>query len=111
MEPHRQQVGANSIYFVEGYWPGIRVQTFSDAARRLVASVADLRREGFSIRQVVATLIPGDEAAIWIIDGPSVEIVALAYERAGVSIDRIVRATDLQADLQWSRRPDADYEP
>jgi hypothetical protein len=110
MDPHRLQAGPISTFLVEGYWPHVRVEQFSDAAQRLVESVDGLRREGFLIRQVAGTLVPGDEAALWIVQGPSVEVVELAYARAGVSIDRIVRAIELRTDPAWSRADEGEPE-
>jgi hypothetical protein len=108
MDPHRQQADPITTFLVEGYWPDVRIETFPDAARRLVESVAGLRREGFAIRQVAAALIPGDEAALWIVNGPSAEVIELAYARAGVSIDRIVRVIAPRTDSAWSRASESE---
>lgn len=120
MDSPRHVTPDTTTFLVEGYWPNARMEAFSEAARRLTESVEGLRREGFAIRTVAATLVPGDEAAYWIVDGPSAEVVALACSRAGVEVDRIVRAIELRAqpaprrerrertgappDRDWTRR-------
>jgi hypothetical protein len=95
MDSRRQQTELTT-FLVEGYWPGAGAETFSDATRRLGDSVAELRRDGFHVQPVSATLVPSEDAAYWIVDGPSAEIVALAYARAGVAVDRIVGAIELR---------------
>ena len=85
-------------FFVERFWPGVTVESFTDPVQRLNESIAGLRREGIAIEAVTATLVPIDEAAYWIVHGPSAEMVALAHARAGVSIDRIVDALDLRPE-------------
>jgi hypothetical protein len=81
---------------VEGYWPEATVEAFTIAAERLDKSLDDLRAEGFAIRAVAAMLVPGDEAAYWVVDGPTADVVARACERAGMAVDRIVAALDLR---------------
>ena len=85
-----------ATFLVEGYWPGATVEAFSIAAERLDESLDDLRREGFAIQAVAAMLVPSDEAAYWIVDGPTADVVALAYARAGMPVERIVGALDLR---------------
>ena len=104
MDSRRQATPETTTFVVEGYWPDVRAEEFSAAARRLVESVEGLRREGIAIRTVAATLVPGDEAAYWVVDGPSAEVVALACSRAGVEVDRIVPAIELRPPPAGARR-------
>jgi hypothetical protein len=97
---------ATATYLVEGYWPDRGIESFAAAALRLRESVAGLQREGFAIQAITATLIPGDDAALWIVDGPSAEVVALAYERAGLRVERIVSAVELRATSDPEPTPD-----
>lgn len=99
----RRQPSELTTFLVEGYWPGSGAETFSDATRRLGESVATLRRDGFHVQPVAATLVPSEDAAYWIVDGPSAEIVALAYARAGVAVDRIVGAIELRETNETRR--------
>jgi hypothetical protein len=107
MEAPRTATTPATTYLVEGYWPERGIDTFAAAVARLRESVAGLQREGFAIQAITATLIPGDDSALWIVDGPSADVVALAYERAGLRVERIVRAVELRA----SRDPGPIPEP
>jgi hypothetical protein len=82
-------------FLIERYWPGVTVEMFTDAVHRLNESVAGLRREGIAIEAVTATLVPIDEAAYWIVDAPSADVVELACVRAKLQVERIVTALDL----------------
>lgn len=85
-----------ATFLVERYWPGVTVEAFADAVCRLEASLAGLRRQGMTIRTVGSTLVPDDEAAYWVVDAPSGDVVALAWARAGVPAERIVGALDVR---------------
>ncbi|HET7182126.1 MAG TPA: hypothetical protein VFI15_07850 [Candidatus Limnocylindrales bacterium] len=92
----RQVGNPVETFLVERYWPGVTIETFADAVRRLNDSVAGLRRQGIPIEAMTATLAPNDEAAYWIVDGPSAAAVELAFGTAGVPIERIVPAIELR---------------
>jgi hypothetical protein len=98
MRPPEVPPIAVATFLVERYWPGVTVEAFEDAQRRLGVSVEALRREGIDIRTVTATLVPGDEAAYWVVDAPSAEVIALACQRAGMTVERIVGALELRSD-------------
>ena len=83
--------GANS-FLVERYHPGITADAFRDARARVRASAAAMRRDGSPIRCVHSTLLPGDDAMLSVIDAASSELVEQRFTRAGVRVDRIVRA-------------------
>lgn len=87
-------VPALDTFLVERYWPGVTEAAFTDAARRVQACVDALHREGALIRTLSSTLVPADEAAYWVVEAPSMDIVELAYERAGVPFERIVMAVE-----------------
>jgi len=59
---------------------------------------ADLARlgDGTAVRYVLSILIPGDETFLHLVEADSPERVAEAFERAGLTADRIVEAVDLQ---------------
>jgi hypothetical protein len=51
---------------------------------------------GTAVRYLRSILIPGDETCLHLVDADSSELVAEAFERAGLTADRIVEAVDLQ---------------
>ena len=55
-----------------------------------------LARLGTAVRYVRSILIPGDETCLHLVEADSPERVAEAFERAGLTADRIVEAVDLQ---------------
>ena len=59
---------------------------------------ADLARlgDGTAVRNLRSILIPGDETCLHLVEADSPERVAEAFERAGLTADRIVEAVDLQ---------------
>lgn len=79
-------------FLVEHYRPGITADAFLDALARMRASAAAMRRDGSPIRCVHSTLVPEDEAMLSVIDAASSELVEQLFARAGVRVDRIVRA-------------------
>jgi hypothetical protein len=99
MQAQRRTDGAMATYLVEGYWPDPGTETFSAAAARLDDRFAQLRGEGVAIRAVAATLVPGDQAAYWLVAAPSPEAVALACAQAGLRVDRIVGAVEVRAGM------------
>ena len=85
---------------MEHYWPGVTLEAFTAAAGRLSDSVDRMRREGAAIRTVAATLVPSDEAAYWIVDAPSIDLVGKACQGAGMGAERIVPAIELRPSAQ-----------
>ena len=96
MSPTRPRVRPVDTFLVERYWPGVTLATFTEAAGRLADSVDRLRREGAAIQTVAATLVPSDEAAYWIVDASSIDLVEKACQGAGMGAERIVPAIDLR---------------
>ncbi len=77
-------------FLVEAYTPTAAALSEIETRARL-ASV-ELQREGTPVRYVRSILIPGDETCLHLFQGPSVEAVREASERAGFSAQRIVEA-------------------
>lgn len=100
MSPTRPRVRPVTTFLVEQYWPGVTLEAFTEAAGRLGDSVIRLQREGAAIRTVAATLVPSDEAAYWIVDAPSSDLVEKACQGAGMGAERIVPAIDLRSLAQ-----------
>jgi hypothetical protein len=97
MSPTRSRARPVGTFLVERYWPGVTLEAFTVAAKRLEDSVVQLRRGGVAIRTVAATLVPADEAVYWIVDAASIDLVETACDRAGMGAERIVAAIDLRA--------------
>jgi methylaspartate ammonia-lyase len=100
MRPTRPRVRPVDTFLVERYWPGVTLEAFTSAAERLGDSVDQLRREGTAIRAVASTLVPSDEAAYWIVDATSIDLVQIACQRAGMRVERIVPAIELRASRE-----------
>lgn len=96
-----------ATFLVERYWPGVTVEAFTDAARRIDEEVERLHREGAAIRTAASTLVLADEAAYWVIDAASRDMVELAFAHAGVPVERIVEAVEVRPglDLRPGREP------
>jgi hypothetical protein len=100
MSQTRPRVQPVATFLVERYWPGVTLEAFTAAAGRLRDSVDRLRREGAAIRTVAATLVPSDEAAYWIVDATSIDLIETAWERAGMGVERIVPAIELRSSSE-----------
>lgn len=85
-----------ATFLVERYWPGVTVTAFAEVSRGVDESVERLRMRGASIRAIASTLVLADEAAYWVVDAASADLVSLAFEGAGVVVDRMVEAVDLR---------------
>ena len=97
MSPTRPRVQPVATFLVERYWPGVTLEAFTAATERLRDSVDRLRREGAAIRTVAATLVPSDEAAYWIVDATSIDLIETAWQGAGMGVERIVPAIELRS--------------
>ena len=92
-------------FLVERYWPGVTVDAFTDAVERVRKSTERMRGEGAAIRTISSTLVPSDEAAYWVVEAPSIDLVELAYARAGVPVERIVGAFEGERPMVADERP------
>ena len=88
-----------TTFLVEGYWPDTGTEAFQAGAARLDERLARMRSAGVAIGTVAATLVPGDQAAYWLISGPSVDVVANACAQAGLRVERIVDAVEVRAGI------------
>ena len=88
----RHPGGSAQSFLVEHYGPGITPDAFRDAIKRVRSSAAAMRRDGSPIRCVHAMLVPEDEAMLSVVDAASSAHVEALFARAGVRVDRIVRA-------------------
>jgi hypothetical protein len=92
----QRDVSAVTTFLVEGYTPDVSVESFAEAFKRLDASLHVMRGEGFVIEAVAATLVPSDEAAYWIVDASTADVVELACARAGMRVERITHALEIR---------------
>lgn len=88
-----------ATFLVERYWPGVTVTAFTTVTGIVDENVERLRAEGASIRTIASTLVPADEAAYWVVEAASADLVRLAFGRAGVPVERIVEAVDVRPGL------------
>jgi hypothetical protein len=101
----QRDVSAVTTFLVEGYTPDVSVESFAEAFRRLDASLQAMRGEGFVIEAVTATLVPSDEAAYWILDASSADVVKLACARAGMRVERITDALEIRRAARRGTTP------
>lgn len=92
-------------YLVERYWPGVTVGAFTDAVERVRQSTERLRGDGAEIRTISSTLVPSDEAAYWVVEASSIDLIELAYARAGVPVERIVGALEGERTMAMDGPP------
>ncbi len=85
-------------YLVERYLPGITSEQLMAAAGRARDTTAQMTKEGTQIRYLRSTFIPQDETCFCQFDGPSVEAVKTANDRAQIPFDRIVEAIHVSAE-------------
>jgi hypothetical protein len=83
-----------------------------ESTERLVAAAAAEAPSGQPIRHLRTIVIPEDETLLVLYDAPSAEAVRLALERAGITCDRVTRATTNQGEpspaVGATPRPDAE---
>jgi hypothetical protein len=76
--------------------PEYLVELYSTTADPDSAALARLGDRN-TVRYLRSILIPGDETCLHLVEAPSAEQVAKAFERVGLKADRIVQAVGLQA--------------
>ena len=92
-----------ATYLVEGYRPGIPVETLRQAARRLREMAELMAREGKPVRYVHSTIVPEDESCLFLLEATSESLVREAYARACVQCERISTAIPVE-DVVPDRR-------
>ena len=81
-------------YLVEQYRPGLGADELEEVVAHVRLVVDRLEQRGEPIRFVRATIVPGDEALLTIVEAVSGELVREAYAGAGSPIERISTAID-----------------
>jgi hypothetical protein len=82
-------------YLVERFLSGDPAERLSDVAIRAQVACRALAGEGFSVRYLGSTLLPGDETCFCLFEGPTEEAVARANELGGLPFERISEAVSV----------------
>ena len=102
-------------FLVEHYWPGVTAAQFRAAAERVRRSAEQLAAGGSDIVFLHSTLVPEDESAFCVFSAASAELVADAYRRAGVALERILDALEIEPraglPVRAAAVPDTEEEP
>jgi hypothetical protein len=86
---HEQGGEAWNTYLGEHYRPGSSAETLRRSAEDLRRTTDELTGQGQPVRYVRSTIVPGDEAFMAMFEAISEALVREAYDRAGVSLERI----------------------
>lgn len=82
-------------YLVERYLPALMpegIEAHAEQEREVMARVSS---DGVAVRYLRSTYLRQDELLFSLFEGPSLEVVREAMERAGVPFERITEAIDL----------------
>jgi hypothetical protein len=90
-------------YLVERYWPGVTSELFLEALNRGQSVMEQARREGTPVRAIISILIPAEEVAFSLYEGPSAAAVRQVSDRAGIPVSRIVEAISVMEDHKVRR--------
>lgn len=81
------------MFLAELYLPSGDATGRSAVIRQAERAAAKLAREGASVRLVRSAVVPGDEMCFLFFEADSAETVSRLGEAAGLSFDRVVRAS------------------
>jgi hypothetical protein len=95
-QPRRTQP---QTFLVEHYRPGRDVAHLTSSIARLRETVAEMERAGEPVRYVSATIVPGDESFLCVIEAASKGLVADVYGRAEVPCERISAAIYVEDEV------------
>jgi hypothetical protein len=79
-----------SSYLLEAYTPASAL--LEEVEARVRSAAAELSEAGTPVRYVRSIFVPEDETCFHLLDGASLEAVAEAAKRAGISTPRITKA-------------------
>jgi hypothetical protein len=88
-------------FVVEVYAPNLGRADLAGVARRAEAAARELEREGISVRYLRSVLVPEDETCFHHFEGPSVDAIRLACNRADLLTDD--RFGSIKQSLQEER--------
>ena len=84
-------------YLVEHYRPSSTAADLEQVASRVREAVDELEREGRPVRFRHSTVVATDESFLCVVEAASEDLVRLAYDRAGVTFERISAARTEQS--------------
>jgi len=79
-------------YLVELYRPDSDADSLRGSTDRLTATARELSREGIPVRHLDTIFLPTDETCLHLFEADSEDDVRALAHRAGIDVDRIVRA-------------------
>ena len=85
-------------YLVERLLPGITPEQLRAAATRAKETTAQMSAEGKPVRYMRSTFIPQESKCFCLFEGPSVELIQEANERAELPVERIVEALHIASE-------------
>jgi hypothetical protein len=93
---------------VERSLPGITIEAPKDAATRAKHTTAQMTEQGTPVRYLRSTYVPAEAKVFCLFEGPSVEVIREANERAQIPFDRIHEAMFvLSEELEGRAAPGA----
>lgn len=108
MPPSPESTPAPGTDLVECYWPGVTRSAAREAIGRAHAAAAAISETGRRIRLVHSIFVAADEAVLSIFEAVSAQAVREASEQAGLSVDRISPAEDVQGLRPQTSRATSD---
>ena len=85
-------------YMVERHLPGLTPDQLQAAATAAKRTSLEMTREGTPVRYLRSTYVPGEQKCFCLFEGPSVDAVEQANERARLPFQRIHEAVFVTAD-------------
>lgn len=97
-------------FVVERYRPSSDPDGLSAVADRLTAGARQVSADGVSVRYVDTIFLPGDETCLHLFEADSEADVRAVARQAGIDIDRIVPAEQIEPSRAGWRLRGADKE-
>ena len=89
-------------FVVERYRPSSDLDSLSAVADRLTAGARQVSPDGTSVRYLDTIFLPGDETCLPLFQADTEANVRAAARQAGVEVDRIVRAEQIEPrEVGW----------
>ena len=83
-------------YVVERYRPSSDPDSLRAVADRLTAGAREASLDGASVRYVDTIFLPGDETCLHLFEADSEADVRAVARRAGIEVDRVVQAEQIE---------------
>ena len=97
-------------FVVERYRPSSDPDSLSVVADRLTAGARKVSVDGGSVRYVDTIFLPGDETCLHVFEADSEADVRAVARHAGIEVDRIVPAEQIEPSVAGWRPREADKE-